>query len=45
MGNARAPKTEQRRSIVIDFDGTITEDDLLDEIARLFGDPAANSRP
>jgi 2-hydroxy-3-keto-5-methylthiopentenyl-1-phosphate phosphatase len=40
MGNGRAPETEQRRSIVIDFDGTITEDDLLDEIARLFGDPA-----
>jgi 2-hydroxy-3-keto-5-methylthiopentenyl-1-phosphate phosphatase len=40
MGNGRAPENEQRRSIVIDFDGTITEDDLLDEIARLFGDPA-----
>ena len=40
MGNGSAPETEQRRSIVIDFDGTITEDDLLDEIARLFGDPA-----
>jgi 2-hydroxy-3-keto-5-methylthiopentenyl-1-phosphate phosphatase len=40
MGNGRAPETEQRRSVVIDFDGTITEDDLLDEIARLFGDPA-----
>jgi 2-hydroxy-3-keto-5-methylthiopentenyl-1-phosphate phosphatase len=40
MGNGRAPETEQRRSIVIDFDGTITEDDLLDEIARRFGNPA-----
>ena len=40
MANGVAPETEQRRSIVIDFDGTITEDDLLDEIARLFGDPA-----
>jgi 2-hydroxy-3-keto-5-methylthiopentenyl-1-phosphate phosphatase len=28
------------RSVVIDFDGTITEDDLLDTIARDFGDPA-----
>ncbi len=40
MGNGKAPKTGQRRSLVIDFDGTITEDDLLDEIARVFGDPA-----
>ncbi len=39
MGKKSAPELEQRRSIVIDFDGTITEDDLLDEIARLFGDP------
>ena len=39
MGNGQAPEADQRRSIVIDFDGTITEDDLLDEIARLFGDP------
>jgi 2-hydroxy-3-keto-5-methylthiopentenyl-1-phosphate phosphatase len=29
-----------RRSLVIDFDGTITQDDLLDQIARDFGDPA-----
>src|SRR5262245_21161276 len=28
------------RALVIDFDGTITEDDLLDSIARDFGDPA-----
>ena len=28
------------RSVVIDFDGTVTEDDLLDRIARDFGDPA-----
>jgi 2,3-diketo-5-methylthio-1-phosphopentane phosphatase len=27
-------------TIVLDFDGTITEDDLLDRIAREFGDPA-----
>ena len=25
--------------MVVDFDGTVTEDDLLDEIARTFGDP------
>ena len=25
---------------MLDFDGTITEDDLLDRIAREFGDPA-----
>lgn len=30
----------EARTIVLDFDGTITEDDLLDEIARRFGDPA-----
>ena len=28
------------KTIVLDFDGTITEDDLLDRIAREFGDPA-----
>ena len=28
------------RTVVVDFDGTITEVDLLDEIARRFGDPA-----
>ncbi len=27
------------RTIVVDFDGTITEQDLLDEIAETFGDP------
>jgi 2,3-diketo-5-methylthio-1-phosphopentane phosphatase len=27
-----------RRSVVVDFDGTITEHDLLDEIASTFGD-------
>ena len=40
MGDTTVPKKNQQRSIVIDFDGTITEDDLLDEIARDFGDPA-----
>jgi 2,3-diketo-5-methylthio-1-phosphopentane phosphatase len=34
---ARPPKA---RTIVLDFDGTITEVDLLDEIARRFGDAA-----
>ncbi len=29
-----------RRTVVVDFDGTITEVDLLDAIARRFGDPA-----
>jgi 2-hydroxy-3-keto-5-methylthiopentenyl-1-phosphate phosphatase len=28
------------RTIAVDFDGTITEDDLLDTIARDWGDPA-----
>ena len=28
------------RTIVVDFDGTITDHDLLDEIAGTFGDPA-----
>ena len=28
------------RTLVVDFDGTITEDDLLDTIAHDFGDPA-----
>jgi 2-hydroxy-3-keto-5-methylthiopentenyl-1-phosphate phosphatase len=27
-----------RRTLVVDFDGTITEQDLLDEIAQTFGD-------
>jgi 2,3-diketo-5-methylthio-1-phosphopentane phosphatase len=29
-----------QRSIVVDFDGTVTEHDLLDQIALGFGDPA-----
>jgi 2-hydroxy-3-keto-5-methylthiopentenyl-1-phosphate phosphatase len=28
------------RSIVLDFDGTVTESDLLDRVAKEFGDPA-----
>jgi 2-hydroxy-3-keto-5-methylthiopentenyl-1-phosphate phosphatase len=39
MGNATAPKESQRHSLVIDFDGTITQDDVLDNMARLLGDP------
>jgi 2,3-diketo-5-methylthio-1-phosphopentane phosphatase len=27
------------RTLVVDFDGTVTEEDLLDEIASRFGDP------
>lgn len=30
---------ESGRSLVLDYDGTITEHDMLDEIARRFGDP------
>lgn len=30
----------EERTLVVDFDGTITEQDLLDEIARTFGDEA-----
>ena len=32
--------SNHQATIVLDFDGTITEDDLLDRIAREFGDPA-----
>ena len=41
MSDGTVPEREQRRlrSIVIDFDGTVTEDDLLDRIALDFGDP------
>jgi 2-hydroxy-3-keto-5-methylthiopentenyl-1-phosphate phosphatase len=31
---------QPRRSVVLDFDGTVTESDLLDRIALEFGDPA-----
>jgi 2,3-diketo-5-methylthio-1-phosphopentane phosphatase len=34
------PQRHPDVTIVLDFDGTITEDDLLDRIAREFGDPA-----
>jgi 2-hydroxy-3-keto-5-methylthiopentenyl-1-phosphate phosphatase len=42
MGDRSVTKSNGagRRSIVIDFDGTVTEDDLLDKIALGFGDPA-----
>jgi 2-hydroxy-3-keto-5-methylthiopentenyl-1-phosphate phosphatase len=29
-----------RRSVVLDYDGTVTESDLLDRVAKEFGDPA-----
>ena len=34
------PRPQATRTIVLDFDGTITENDLLDRLAREFGDPA-----
>ena len=40
MGDGTEPEGKKRQSLVIDFDGTITENDLLDDIARLFGDAA-----
>ena len=40
MGDGTEPKAEQQRSIVLDFDGTVTESDLLDRTALEFGDPA-----
>jgi 2-hydroxy-3-keto-5-methylthiopentenyl-1-phosphate phosphatase len=33
-----------KRTLVLDFDGTITEQDLLDEIAQGFGDPEEYAR-
>lgn len=35
---ARPPRGA--RAVIVDFDGTVTEHDLLDEIAATFGDPA-----
>ena len=35
---------EGATALVVDFDGTITEVDLLDEIARTFGDPEVSRR-
>jgi len=34
------PKSENGRSVVLDYDGTITETDVLDRAAVEFGDPA-----
>jgi 2,3-diketo-5-methylthio-1-phosphopentane phosphatase len=39
MGHGTKPRAEQQRSVVLDFDGTVTESDLLDRIALEFGDP------
>lgn len=39
MGDRTEPNVQQQRSVVLDFDGTVTESDLLDRIAREFGDP------
>lgn len=39
MSDAIEPKQQQRRAVVLDFDGTVTESDLLDRIALEFGDP------
>jgi len=40
MRDGKEPKVENRRSVVLDFDGTVTESDLLDRAALEFGDPA-----
>ena len=40
MSDRKEPKVQQLRSIVLDFDGTVTESDLFDRIALEFGDPA-----
>jgi 2-hydroxy-3-keto-5-methylthiopentenyl-1-phosphate phosphatase len=40
MSDATEPKARQPRSIVLDFDGTVTVADLLDLAALEFGDPA-----
>ena len=40
MSDGKEPKVENRRSVVLDFDGTVTESDLLDRAALEFGDPA-----
>jgi 2,3-diketo-5-methylthio-1-phosphopentane phosphatase len=39
MTHAIEPEVQQPRSVVLDFDGTVTESDLLDRIALEFGDP------
>ena len=40
MGDGTVPKASQEPAVVLDFDGTVTEADLLDRIALEFGDPA-----
>jgi hypothetical protein len=41
MGDATVTRAGQMsRSIVLDYDGTVTESDLLDRVAKEFGDPA-----
>jgi 2-hydroxy-3-keto-5-methylthiopentenyl-1-phosphate phosphatase len=41
MANPNSGNAGHRsRSVVLDFDGTVTESDLLDRIALEFGDPA-----
>jgi len=40
VGDKTEPNVQQRRSVVLDFDGTITVTDLLDRAALEFGDPA-----
>src|SRR5204863_3500303 len=39
MGDGREPEVQKQRSVVLDFDGTVTESDLLDRAALEFGDP------
>jgi 2-hydroxy-3-keto-5-methylthiopentenyl-1-phosphate phosphatase len=40
VGDRTEPKVQQQRSVVLDFDGTVTVTDLLDRAALEFGDPA-----
>jgi 2-hydroxy-3-keto-5-methylthiopentenyl-1-phosphate phosphatase len=40
MANGNSQKGGPPRAVVLDFDGTVTESDLLDRIALEFGDPA-----
>lgn len=39
-GDGSESKLQDQRALVLDFDGTVTEHDLLDEIALRFGDEA-----
>lgn len=40
LSRREAGRSTPEVALAVDFDGTITEHDLLDEIARTFGDPA-----